>query len=566
MTLTLRIVNMTTLPDGGRVEYTIDQGRFELGRDTAMDWTLPDPNRFVSSCHCDIRWENGAYWLYDVSTNGTFVNGASMRVKNPYQLQNGDKLQIGHYLVEVVIGAAGAAAPGPAADPFGAPAGGAAYGGSAENPFGAAAPPSAGAFGGGDSFGGGGGDPFGAGAPGGDPFSTGSAGSDPFGADPFGSAPSSAPASDAFGGGGDPWAVPGVPGADSSAFDQNVPPPSAGDAGSDFIGMDFGAGAAPGAPAASPFGAAPSAEASPFGGAAQAAPSGDASPFGAAPAAPAPDGSPFGAAPSAPAPSGFGAAPGGAGEVGSPFGDPTQTTPPGMPPAPVPHPRQAPPSEGFGNAAPQATPPAATPPTPQPQPAAPRAGGGAADADILRAICEGAGLPPDALSGSDPRATAYEIGQSLRIVAAELSAVLKVRSKSKRLYEKSGRTEIGREDNNPLKFTPSPDQALQAMFGPTRPGFMRGPQTMQASFDDIKRHQFAIQAALQPALAKLIDDLRPEAIEDKVGGVRFGSKSAKAWELFVERWDAKTHPYENGMLDVFQAYFAEAYNKANSGN
>ena len=53
MTLTLRIDNFPSLPDGGPIEFSTDQGGFEIGRDPAMDWTLPDPNRFVSSCHAE---------------------------------------------------------------------------------------------------------------------------------------------------------------------------------------------------------------------------------------------------------------------------------------------------------------------------------------------------------------------------------------------------------------------------------------------------------------------------------------------------------------------------------
>ena len=51
-------------------------------------------------------------------------------------------------------------------------------------------------------------------------------------------------------------------------------------------------------------------------------------------------------------------------------------------------------------------------------------------------------------------------------------------------------------------------------------------------------------------------------IEERTTGGIMSSKKARAWELFVERWDAKTHPYENGMLDVFLAYFADAYDVA----
>ena len=75
---------------------------FEIGREH-RDWTLPDPNMFISGRHCEVRYEKGGYWLYDVSRNGTFLNGSSQRVRSPYLLADGDRLQIGHYLVSVSI-------------------------------------------------------------------------------------------------------------------------------------------------------------------------------------------------------------------------------------------------------------------------------------------------------------------------------------------------------------------------------------------------------------------------------------------------------------------------------
>ncbi|MEO0829915.1 MAG: FHA domain-containing protein [Pseudomonadota bacterium] len=107
MTLTLRIDNLDQLPDGGPVEHTTDGRGFEIGRDPGMDWTLPDPNRFVSSRHLEVRFEGGSYMVYDVSTNGTLLNGASMRMKSPHALQNGDRFQIGHYLVVATLMEAG---------------------------------------------------------------------------------------------------------------------------------------------------------------------------------------------------------------------------------------------------------------------------------------------------------------------------------------------------------------------------------------------------------------------------------------------------------------------------
>ena len=63
--------------------------------------------------------------------------------------------------------------------------------------------------------------------------------------------------------------------------------------------------------------------------------------------------------------------------------------------------------------------------------------------------------------------------------------------------------------------------------------------SFQQGFDDIKRHQTAVYAAMQPALAKLLEDLSPESIEGRAVGGIMSSKKARAWETFVERWDAK---------------------------
>ena len=56
---------------------------------------------------------------------------------------------------------------------------------------------------------------------------------------------------------------------------------------------------------------------------------------------------------------------------------------------------------------------------------------------------------------------------------------------------------------------------------------------------------------MQKALARLLEDLSPEAIEKKVTSSAFGSKKGRAWETFVATWEAKEKPHENGMLDVF---------------
>jgi type VI secretion system protein ImpI len=104
MALRLAIENVTNLPDGGPISIAVSGKRgIDIGRDAHLDWTLPDPDRFISGKHCEIRFEGGAYVLTDVSSNGTFLNDAPNRMAGPHRLRTGDRLLIGRYIIAVSL-------------------------------------------------------------------------------------------------------------------------------------------------------------------------------------------------------------------------------------------------------------------------------------------------------------------------------------------------------------------------------------------------------------------------------------------------------------------------------
>ena len=104
MALRFTIENEPNLPDGGPVSFTVTGKRsVDIGRDRHLDWTLPDPARFISGKHCEVHYRDGGYWLHDVSTNGTFLNGADQRMRGPHRLRDGDRLTIGHYIIGVSL-------------------------------------------------------------------------------------------------------------------------------------------------------------------------------------------------------------------------------------------------------------------------------------------------------------------------------------------------------------------------------------------------------------------------------------------------------------------------------
>ena len=118
MTLTLTIENLSTLPDGGPLSISVSGRRgIDIGRDQYLDWTLPDPDRTISGKHAEIRYRDGGYWLRDVSRNGTFLNRSPQRLQEAHRLRDGDRIEIGHYVIlaRVAGEVADAAAPAAAA-------------------------------------------------------------------------------------------------------------------------------------------------------------------------------------------------------------------------------------------------------------------------------------------------------------------------------------------------------------------------------------------------------------------------------------------------------------------
>ena len=419
MKLTLKIENFDYLPDGGPLEFSTTARGCEIGRDSAMDWTLPDPARHISSRHFEISYRDRQFWLSDISTNGTFVYGQSMRVSSPFLLTHNDRLQVGHYIIRVLI-----------TDPAQAVA---------PQAFGMFNPPQA-----------------------------------PVQANRQShvQAPVHTPAHAAA----DPWSLTPTP------TPMPTPMPS------------------PQRPSAA---------------------------------------------------------------LAGQFGDSFVESPRAAPaPAPTPPPaaRPAPPAVAVPQSEPFAARPAA--PAAAPSASSQPAISGSEAAGLLDAICSGAGLPPGSLAHADLNRTGEEIGRCLRIATEELMALLGARAAAKQFVKSASRTMIGGLNNSPLKFKPNAVEALTTMFVTRPESYLSSTVTFQQGFDDIKRHQTAVYAAMQPALAKLLEDLSPESIEEKTTGGLMSSKKTRAWETYVERWDAKTRPHENGMLDVYLAFFADAYDVA----
>jgi len=483
MTLKLTIENEARLPDGGPLGVTVaGTGGIDIGRDQHLDWTLPDPSRVISGRHCEIRYRDGSYWLHDVSTNGTFVNGAEHRVQSPYRLRHGDRVEIGHYIIAVAIegeGSAGAAGAAPAAREPDQQGRTEFWSGAGE-----VAPPIA--------------------------------------RRELQPARDLRPVRPDF----IDWAV-------ESPVPTFEPPPVA-------------RSPAARSPAAPPQTARP-------------ADSDDLAwaPYQARRAAPVEPPPPI------PTPRRPAATP----AAGPDPWDETPAAPPSgdRPASPSPVPVHEIPAASAA--------PAEAPPVQQSRAAPagePNMPAMASAADFRRRFARGAGLPEDVVDWQDSGALAENLGVLMRLVAGEMTQLLLARAESKRVARSTSQTMIQAVGNNPLKFSPTVEDALRLMFGKPTGGYLDARRAFEDSFKDLKTHQVKTYSAMQHALRMLVEDLDPQAVSETVDtdrglGALVGSRKAKLWDAYVARWEAKTAPHDDGLVDAFMIYFAECYDRGGRG-
>lgn len=571
MEFSLRPQGSGAIP-GGLESVTMKGGVLTVGRGAENDLVLPDPDRVISKRHCVIEDRGGDYVLIDTSTNGTFLNFSPTRIGDaPAPLSDGDVIGLGGYELVVAIVDPMAFTPGAGpeiAEPLPA------------DPLIAGGPRAATGFVASLDDVGADGDDFldALLSPGAAPPKPGHR-KDPFEReDPLGAGPV-IPADDDF------LLAPGPDMERDAGASDHEHTPSASDyfsapaASSSLIPDDwdaeFGGGpAAASPPAEAPRAAPPSAR--------------PAAPPAPAPMRPAPPATPAAAPPPA------------AGTHDDPFADilggsdflapdPAGDAPAPSEPAPA-HP--IPDDLDFDDplgAAPEApaaapafrapppmpptTPPAARPdaparpaPRPEPQPpaAAPAPPPGPAGAErAARAFLEAVGAGDVAIPDAELEETMARMGRVMRAMIEGIREVLMTRASIKSEF-RMAQTTIRAGGNNPLKFSISPEQAVETMIRPKMKGYLDAEKAAAEALDDIKAHEVAMMTGMEAALKGLLGRLDPAELTAKIedgggfGGL-LGGKKARYWEVYEKMYKQISQEAEDDFHEVFGREFARAY-------
>jgi type VI secretion system FHA domain protein len=247
---------------------------------------------------------------------------------------------------------------------------------------------------------------------------------------------------------------------------------------------------------------------------------------------------------------------------------PRPAPPPAAAPQVAPPPPPAPPLDAWAETPlPPAPPPAAAPPPPElppapaPLAAAPPAVPTAADAGLLAAFLDGAGIPESV--PKDPAQSMRALGAAFRAMVVGLREAQMAR----RTVRSGFRISQTAWTNNPLKVAINDERALDDMIGAGHHASMPPARAIEEVLSEIALHEVATVAAMQDAMRELLKSLDPAALRaaaEQGGGMALlpGQRKARAWDGFEAKYATVQQGLEDDFESVFGRAFARAYERA----
>ncbi len=185
-------------------------------------------------------------------------------------------------------------------------------------------------------------------------------------------------------------------------------------------------------------------------------------------------------------------------------------------------------------------------------------------AELKRAFEEGfcAELPVQA--GEFGPETLRLIGALLRISIVGTLDLMRARAVVKKEI-RVAMTVIEPNDNNPLKFSPDVDIAVQYLFGRKYPGFLGPTAAMAEAYSDLSAHQTGMVAGMRSAMEDIIHRFDPAKIQTEVVAKGLLSKispmrgRARYWDAYCARYQGIADALGHDFQDFYAKAFTRAY-------
>lgn len=184
------------------------------------------------------------------------------------------------------------------------------------------------------------------------------------------------------------------------------------------------------------------------------------------------------------------------------------------------------------------------------------------DRDALSAFLTGLGTG-DSAQIADQEQFLRSAGALLRVLVGGLSATLMTRAQFKSEL-RLGVTTIRAAENNPFKFSVSPEDALDRLLFRPNPGFLPALEAAEQGFDDIQAHEMAMIAGLRSALRALLARFDPATLEARLADSGLDKvlpmvRKSRCWDEFTETYTQASADATEDFTELFGEAFTRAY-------
>ena len=185
------------------------------------------------------------------------------------------------------------------------------------------------------------------------------------------------------------------------------------------------------------------------------------------------------------------------------------------------------------------------------------------DQAAARAFLDALDVEELSISDEDLHTTMGRMGRVMRTMITGLREILMTRTSIKSEF-RIEQTMISAGGNNPLKFSISPEQAIEALVKPKSRGYLGSETATEQALNDIKAHEVAMVTGMEAALKGILAKLDPKVLEEQIeegggiGGLLKGKK-ARYWEVYEKMYSQISDQAENDFHELFSREFARAY-------
>jgi len=203
---------------------------------------------------------------------------------------------------------------------------------------------------------------------------------------------------------------------------------------------------------------------------------------------------------------------------------------------------------------------------PEERPASGQPAAGGELAEAVRLLAESIGIEASRLPPGSEHEMLVTIGHMVRATVDGLTSVLRTRALIKGQLRLT-QTTIQPGENNPLKFAPKTQDALEQLFYRQSSEFLPPTEAVDEAFKDLRAHQAATVVAMKAAFHDLLERLEPEELEEKFErglkprGLLGGSHKGKYWDLYREIYQQIANHSDENFANIVGPKFSETFDR-----